>query len=291
MQNLSPYFVVLYNRIVVCDNKIFSGEFKNWVYEKSIDRTFIGQVIDGVKSGFGELVTPDLKYLGNFDQNHFSGRGKIIVNKVETKGNFVLSKLKGGITKIEGERKKKFYLDDNHELDYSKYTTNKFTQAQGTNEPLIKNLKKKEKNGINWLELPSGNKTPVLENIPWYKLDSILAVNSNSQSLISHPGQKLEKKVVLFENGEKYNGLLLNNQFSGFGKYFYSNGMVYIGEFEKGQRHGIGTMFKDSKKIVTGQWAKNLLHGQAHIYENSNKLSCFFINGKPTSVVTNTQLT
>ena len=289
--SFSSYFVIFFNHTLAFKGKVFSGEYRNWVYEKLKDKVFIGQAINGVKSGFGHLKTPNFEYIGNFHQNHFSGKGKKIVKNVEYKGNFVLSKLIGEVIRKEGREKIKYYQDEDSDDYLSQYTITNFTEKQDLYKDRRKNLKTIQKSGLNWLVFPSGSQTPVLENMPWYKLDSILSTNSNSDSLTTIPGNNPEKKLVLFKNGEKYNGNLVNNQLNGFGKYFYSNGMVYIGEFFNGQRHGIGTMFKDSQKIVKGQWVKNILQGQARVYKSTEILNCFFINGKITSVVRSIQLT
>ncbi|MBI4389820.1 MAG: DnaJ domain-containing protein [Nitrospinae bacterium] len=66
-------------------------------------------------------------------------------------------------------------------------------------------------------------------------------------------------------NGDKYEGMLLNEMFHGRGIFTYSNGDVYIGEFRFGKMEGHGSFqYADGGKYV-GEFMENRKHGRGKL--------------------------
>ena len=64
-----------------------------------------------------------------------------------------------------------------------------------------------------------------------------------------------------FSSGSKYVGEWKNNLFEGQGKMYYFNGNVYSGSWEKGQKHGNGTMTSKNGNVYNGQWVNDQREG------------------------------
>lgn len=67
--------------------------------------------------------------------------------------------------------------------------------------------------------------------------------------------------IRAWANGDKYEGMVLNEMFHGRGIFTYSNGDVYAGEFRFGKMEGHGSFqFADGGKYV-GEFLENRKHG------------------------------
>ena len=60
----------------------------------------------------------------------------------------------------------------------------------------------------------------------------------------------MENKTIIYKNGDKYIGEVLENTHNGYGVYFYKNGEIYEGNF----KNGIGKFIFRNKQIINGIW-------------------------------------
>lgn len=73
----------------------------------------------------------------------------------------------------------------------------------------------------------------------------------------------------MLDNGDRYTGQYLDNEFEGYGKYTYASGEIqYRGYFHKNKPHGAGSLLKLSKdssvlpfEIYNGDWENGQKHG------------------------------
>ena len=62
----------------------------------------------------------------------------------------------------------------------------------------------------------------------------------------------------LYQNGDRYSGVFVDDKANGSGIYQYINGDKYIGNFQDGMRNGTGVLTnKDGGVIYEGKWIKN----------------------------------
>tara|TARA_X000000950_G_scaffold127387_2_gene159334 strand:+ start:3589 stop:3861 length:273 start_codon:yes stop_codon:yes gene_type:complete len=64
----------------------------------------------------------------------------------------------------------------------------------------------------------------------------------------------MENKTIIYKNGDKYIGEVLENTHNGYGVYFYKNGEIYEGNFKNGLQNGIGKFIFRNKQIINGIW-------------------------------------
>lgn len=67
---------------------------------------------------------------------------------------------------------------------------------------------------------------------------------------------------VVYSDGNKYHGSLLNYKKSGYGKDTYANGDTYEGTFTDGVRNGMGKYTYANGKYIIGNWVNGKFTGQ-----------------------------
>ncbi len=65
-----------------------------------------------------------------------------------------------------------------------------------------------------------------------------------------------------WKNGNKYEGMALNEQMHGRGLLTYANGSVYSGQFRFGKMEGDGQLKFANGDVYIGQFRQNCFHGQ-----------------------------
>ena len=68
--------------------------------------------------------------------------------------------------------------------------------------------------------------------------------------------------TVTYENGDIYEGRLMNNERHGAGKMLFSNGNVYEGQWLRGLRHGLGTQQYYNGGSYSGEWSSGRQAGR-----------------------------
>lgn len=73
---------------------------------------------------------------------------------------------------------------------------------------------------------------------------------------------KNEKCFISFQNKERFEGIVVNGKFEGFGKYDFADGSVYVGEFKNNLRNGLGTFKFCDGRTYKGYWLNGVMHGK-----------------------------
>ncbi|MFZ5351340.1 MAG: trypsin-like peptidase domain-containing protein [Bacillota bacterium] len=88
-------------------------------------------------------------------------------------------------------------------------------------------------------------------------------------------------KSLVFENGDKYEGYVKNNQFNGKGTLTYVDGGKYEGSWEADYMHGYGVFTEADGTIYQGFWKKGMLQGRGTIaYADGSNYAGSFVDGK-----------
>lgn len=64
----------------------------------------------------------------------------------------------------------------------------------------------------------------------------------------------INSNIVRYDNGDYYEGSLLNNMKNGKGKLIYQNGTIYEGLFKDNLRQGYGYFTDKNKQITYSLW-------------------------------------
>ena len=78
--------------------------------------------------------------------------------------------------------------------------------------------------------------------------------------------------TIIFPNGTKYTGTMVNNEITGEGEYLFSNGSTYTGTVLNGLRDGKGIFQSNDGIIYEGEWKKGLKHGKGKIIQGNMEL-------------------
>ena len=78
--------------------------------------------------------------------------------------------------------------------------------------------------------------------------------------------------TIIFPNGTKYMGTMLNNEITGVGEYIFSNGSTYTGSVLNGLRDGEGIFQSIDGIIYEGEWKRGLKHGKGKIVQGNMEL-------------------
>ena len=82
------------------------------------------------------------------------------------------------------------------------------------------------------------------------------------------------KDIHNFENGERYQGEVNNNNNlkEGKGIYYYNNGEKYIGEWKNNLKDGKGTYFYNNGNKYVGEWKNDVKEGKGKLYKNNGQI-------------------
>ena len=78
--------------------------------------------------------------------------------------------------------------------------------------------------------------------------------------------------TIVFPNGTRYTGTMLNNEITGEGEYIFSNGSTYTGQVVNGLRDGKGIFQSNDGIIYDGEWKKGLKHGKGKIIQGGMEM-------------------
>ena len=78
--------------------------------------------------------------------------------------------------------------------------------------------------------------------------------------------------TIIFPNGAKYTGTMVNNEITGEGEYIFSNGSTYRGSVLNGLRDGKGIFESIDGIIYDGEWKKGLKHGKGKIIQGNMEM-------------------
>lgn len=88
----------------------------------------------------------------------------------------------------------------------------------------------------------------------------------------------MENKTIIYNNGDKYIGQVLENTHNGYGVYFYKNGEIYEGNFKDGLQNGAGKFIFRNKQIINGIWKNGKFSIKDSKKIDNNKNEIYFCN-------------
>ena len=98
-------------------------------------------------------------------------------------------------------------------------------------------------------------------------------LNSKSLDKMTDTNKTYQVQVVRnYENGDKYEGEILNGLLNGKGKYTWANGDVYEGDFSNNLMHGKGKFIYINGNVYEGDFAKGKYEGHGKLTYASGKV-------------------
>jgi hypothetical protein len=110
-------------------------------------------------------------------------------------------------------------------------------------------------------------------NLYDHHTQSTLCINYSSSCYIGDIGLKNKSYygMILFNNGDIYQGGFLNNKKHGYGEYIYSNGDIYQGNWQNDVKEGYGVYKWNNGDIYDGYFHKNTKNGRGkYIWQSGN---------------------
>ena len=78
---------------------------------------------------------------------------------------------------------------------------------------------------------------------------------------------------MFFKEGDRYDGMWMDNKPHGEGRMIYANGDVYEGMWFMGKRSGYGVMTKRCGDHFEGHWVNDMREGQgSYFFAERNKI-------------------
>ena len=94
-------------------------------------------------------------------------------------------------------------------------------------------------------------------------------------------GLKEGRGILYYNNGDRYEGEWRNDKKDGKGTYFYSLGERYEGDFRNGKKEGKGIAYFNNGNRYDGNWRNNKFEGKGVYYFHSgNRYEGDWKNGK-----------
>jgi len=115
-------------------------------------------------------------------------------------------------------------------------------------------------------------------------IDATLALfnfnNPNDKNITPITLGKSDFKTVKYANGDRYEGMFLDNLKTGQGVYYFSNGNKYVGNFSGGTFNGQGIYhFKNGDKLKA-DYIDGLAEGHGlYYFKNGNRFEGRYLNG------------
>ena len=85
--------------------------------------------------------------------------------------------------------------------------------------------------------------------------------------------------TILFPDGTKYTGTIINNEITGEGTYTFNDGSTYIGKVVNGLRDGIGKYQSSDGILYEGEWKNGLKNGKGKIIQGNMELEGEWVKG------------
>ena len=217
------------------------------LYHQSGD-TYTGQLKDGIRHGYGELVTKSgAFYQGFWRGDRFQGKGRLI----DKKGNL-----------YEGEFRKGVFHGRGRFIDVAEQTT------------YIGDFKNHLKSG-NGLQL---EKSGDMYEGGWRKNMKSGTGEMTSKSIKGTYKGEFKKNffhgkgTLEYTNGDRYEGEWYKGVMHGEGRFEYSDtGVVYTGQFRRGVFSGLGELALPDGTVSKGLFKNGELDGKAVMVTSAGK--------------------
>ena len=251
-------------------------------YDYSDGLYFIGEGIDGLPNGKGELYDKNnnLIYEGDFVINQREGYGKYFYNN----GFYYIGEWKND----EATGKGKVYNNIDI-LIYEGDFVNGKKEGNGKNifksgDYYIGQFKNDIFNGKGILYRKDGSIAYDGDYIDGkYEGNGTLFFDDGKYYYVGafKSGMRHGKGILFKKNGDiVYDGDFVNGKYEGNGKFIYEDGRYYIGQFKNDKRHGEGILFeKDGRIKYEGNFSNDSFDGDGKVYyDNGNVYEGEFLN-------------
>jgi hypothetical protein len=180
------------------------------------------------------------------------------------------------------------YINNNRNIPNLPFELNPFQLLTKDNIKLFTIDKINSNNEVIFKELTKTNEFIQIKGRYFFKLVGLAQSNTTvsfkpkplSKSEISHNLLTGYHKLIL-ENGDRYEGNLINNILDGRGKYISKNGDRYEGDFVNNKRNGKGKYISEDGYIYEGEFVNNKRQGKGiEIKSNRSKYEGDFVNNK-----------
>ena len=186
--------------------------------------------VNGKKDGYGLYKWKDVgKYIGDWSNDQMNGYGVYIaLNEDNIVGWYVNGQLNGVGYSVTGDKwEQGIYSNGNLTTPYTYYSNNVETGCV------------------------SGDCENKYGKYKWENGDTFVGF---------FKGGSMYLGSYTFSNGDKYSGTFnAENQFDGFGRYFYTSGGYYGGEWVNGNYEGKGYYHDEDFKRQVGMWKNEAL--------------------------------
>lgn len=222
------------------------------IYYPNSQSTYTGQVLNGIRNGFGTMTWQSGdKYVGNWDNGFRKGKGTYFwPDGDKYEGNWDNNKTEGYGTYYwkNGNKYSGEWRNDKREgQGEMKYTDGVYKGA----------WRDGKRNGYGVFESNDGNK---------------YAGNYVNDSRDGYG-------VYYWSNGNKYEGNWSENKRSGKGKMTYSDG-VYDGEWSEGKRDGYGVFKTNDGNMYSGYYKNDKPEGYGvYTWKSGDKYEGYYKNG------------
>jgi len=101
---------------------------------------------------------------------------------------------------------------------------------------------------------------------------------------LNYKGQRHGKVIMMYENGDVYEGYWKDGKMHGKGTMRYENGDVYVGDWKDGKMDGEGTMRYENGDVYEGDWKDGKMDGEGTMTNKKGaKYSAKWKDGKKTT--------
>ncbi len=80
-----------------------------------------------------------------------------------------------------------------------------------------------------------------------------------------------QKQPYILENGDRYEGALLNKQKHGYGVYTYANGDTYTGDWLNDNQYGYGIYLFANGSRYEGEFVNGQFEGEGTLHNQTNE--------------------
>lgn len=195
-------------------------------YREANQDTYLGQYKNGLKHGYGKLVTADGRlYEGYWNQN--IGTGKVrIIDENTYEGDW-----RNGLK--EGQGREVTQAGDEYIGSFS----NNLRHGQGTYRKVT---------GDSYVGNFSNGKYDGQGKMLWKDGKSYEGGWSD--------GRIHGKGAYIWVDGQKYIGEYINEVKEGYGEFYWADKKIYKGTWKGGKQHGFGTFINPSGEAKDGEW-------------------------------------
>ena len=245
----------------------------NWRVYNPEDRmnlaVYEGDMLNGMRHGFGRLTTPKYVRLGTWRDDQFTGWGR----ETRRNGDILEGKYMDGRVTGKGilkNAKGNLYVGDfveSRRHGYGELDTNRIHYKGGF---LGDRLNGK---GINYNKLS-------FQRYLIIKLDIHFKIEGHDYDGDFRDNEINGNGVFRWTNGDVYDGQMTRGKMNGFGRYTYANGQIYEGNYVSGVKEGKGKLTYPNGFVYDGDFIGGRPRGNANIISDGKTIPVQYSDGR-----------